>query len=137
MWPFSLLSGSKKTIEAGADIAKTITGGVVGGIDALFYTDEEKAQAALEGRKVILKYWDTFAKENSEQSKARRELAKMTFQVYFFLLLLCVAVWPLNREYGVFVFNLAVKITWLVGMIAATYFVPHQMSKVWKSKNAE
>ncbi len=57
--------------------------GAVSGIDAIFYTDEEKAVAKQKASDTVLKFWDTIARENTEQSQARRILARMTFQVYF------------------------------------------------------
>ncbi len=49
-------------------MGKTIVDGVVSGIDAIFYTDEEKAVAKQKASDTVLKFWDTIARENTEQS---------------------------------------------------------------------
>ena len=61
-----------------------IVDGLISGIDKIAYTDEEKAEAHQKGTETILKFWEVISRENTEQSKARRILAKMTFQVFFF-----------------------------------------------------
>ena len=123
-----------KAAENVTDIGRTITSGVVSGIDALILTDEEKEQYSADAGKLYLKFWETFGSENSEQSRARRELAKMTFKVYFFLILLGVVVYRIDAEYASFVFDIVKSITWLVGMVAGAYFIPHQVSKVWTKR---
>jgi len=57
---------------------------LISGIDKIAYTDEEKAEVHQKGTETILKFWEVIARENTEQSKARRILARMTFQVFFF-----------------------------------------------------
>ena len=131
---FSFLNSGTKAAENASKIASTLTGGLVAGIDALVLTDEEKVQYKADGVKLQLKFWETFGKENTDQSKARRELAKMTFKVYFFLILAGVVVYKFDAEYAQFMFDIVKSITWLVGMIGAAYFVPHQVSKIYQKK---
>jgi len=57
---------------------------LISGIDKIAYTDEEKAEVHQKGTETILKFWEVIARENTEQSKARRILTRMTFQVFFF-----------------------------------------------------
>ena len=131
---FSFLSSGTKVAENASDIAKTLTSGIVSGIDALVFTDQEKAQYSAKAGELYLKFYETFGKENSEQSKARRMLAVMTFKVYFFLILAGVAVYKFDAEYAKFMFEIVKSITWLVGMVAGAYFIPHQISKVYTKK---
>ncbi len=56
----------------------------------------------------------------------------MTFKVFFFLLLAAATVWPFDKLYAAFLFDMAASIISLVGMVAAAYFVPHQLSKLKK-----
>ncbi len=123
-----------KAAENATDIAKTLTGGIVSGIDALILTDEEKIQYNVKSTELQLKFWETFGKENSEQSKARRELAKMTFKVFFFLILAGVTVYGFDNTYAIYLFKVAESIKWLVVTVAAAYFVPHQVSKIYTNK---
>lgn len=129
---FSFL-GIKKamdTVEVGGQIVNKATDGIISGLDKIAYTPEEKDDNKIIMRDQIVKMWSTFATENTEQSKARRELANMTFKVFFTLLLGAAAVWYFNPTYAKFLFGLAKEIIWLVGMVGATYFVPHQLSKL-------
>ncbi len=130
------LFGAGETAETGMKIAEKATDGIIAGIDKSFYTQEEKAIAAKAVLDLQLDFIKTFAGENSEQSKARRELAKMVFKSYFSLIFMCVAVWGFNAEYAKFIFDITVGITWLTTSVAVAYFGPHQLSKVfqWKKK---
>lgn len=134
---FTSLFALPKTADKVADMGKTIVDGAVSGIDAIFYTDEEKAAAKQKASETILKFWDSIAKENTQQSKARRELSKMTFQVFFFFLLAAAVVYKLDAEYARFLLGLAGKLTVLVSAIAVIYFGPHQLSKIAKWKKPD
>ncbi len=95
---------------------------------------QEKVQYKADGVKLQLKFWETFGKENTDQSKARRELAKATFYVYFFLILSGAVVYKFDPAYAIYLFKIVESLTWLVGMIGAAYFVPHQVSKIYQKK---
>jgi hypothetical protein len=112
-----------------------IADGVMAGLDKVWFTDEEKSEARQKGSDTLLKFWEVIANENTEQSKARRELAKMTFKVYFSLLLMAVAVYGFDVEYAKFIFSVAGVLTVLVTGIGAIYFGPQQISKIWKKKD--
>ena len=117
-----------KIVEKGVD-------GVIAGIDKCFYTDEERAEAKQKAGETLLKFWEMTTKENTEQSIARRVLAKMTFQVYFFFVIMGALVYKFDTAFAKFLFDVAGSMVWLVTMVAAIYFGPHQVSKVWKKKD--
>lgn len=125
-----------KTIETAAKAGKNITDGIVNGIDAIWLTEEEKIQYKQKGTETILKFWELTAKENTEQSKARRELAKMTFLVFFLFLISSAVVWKFDPEYSEILLRYADMLTFIVSSIAVIYFGPHQISKIWK-KNGD
>ncbi len=129
---YSFLTSSTKTVETATEAGKSIVDGLISGIDKIAYTDEEKAEARQKGSETILKFWEVIAKENSEQSKARRILAKMTFQVFFFFLLAAAVVYKFDPEYAKFLLILAGKIMFLVSAIGVIYFGPHQLQKIVK-----
>ncbi len=131
---FSFLNSGTKAAENATDIVKTLTGGIVSGLDALVLTDEEKVQYNAKAAGLVLDFHKNFSKENSEQSKARRGLAVGTFQVYFFLILAGVALYKIDNGYAIYCFKVVESITWLVGMVAGAYFIPHQISKVYTNK---
>lgn len=126
--------GTPKTINTAVETGAKITDGIIAGLDKIWYTEEEKAEGRQKGSETLLKFWEVIANENTEQSKARRELARMTFKVYFSLLLMSVAVWGFSKEYAAFIFSVASVLTILVGGIGAIYFGPNQISKIWKKK---
>lgn len=50
------------------------------------------------GFETILDFHKQFAHENSEQSKARRQLAIMTFKVFFALIFILIGLWKFDPE---------------------------------------
>lgn len=128
---------SPKSIDKAVDAGKNITDGMIAGIDKVWYTNEEKAEAKQKASETILKYWEAIAKENTEQSKARRFLASLTFVVFFLFLVVSAGVYKWDIEYSKFLLDLAGKISWLVSAIAVIYFGPHQLQKlgIMKGKN--
>lgn len=132
---WSWLTSSAKTAENVSEMGKTLTKGVVNGIDAIFYTDEEKADAKQKGWDTLLQFWDVMSKENTEQSKARRDIAKMVMQAYFALIFIGVMVFKYDPNFAGFVFDVVKEIFWLVTMVAGIYFGPQQIAKVWTKTN--
>ncbi len=126
--------GAGKTAEKGLDIAEKGMDGIISGVDKLFYTEEEKADANLRILKAQLEFVKQFAGENSEQSKARRELAKIVFKSYFALIFMGVTVWYFNAEYAKFLFGIVAEISGLALLVAGAYFGPHQLSKIFQWK---
>lgn len=125
---------TQKSIDKALDVGDKITTGVIAGIDKLWFTEEERVENKQKANETLLKFWEAVATENTEQSKARRTLAQMTFKVYFFLLLAGVSVYRFDAGYSKFIFEVAGNITPLVMGIAAIYFGPQQIAKVWKKK---
>jgi len=123
-----------KAIDKALDVGEKITSGIISGLDKLVFTDEERADIKQKSNELLLEFWGKIANENTEQSKARRSLAMMTFKVYFFLLLAGVVVYKIDTAYSQFIFDVAGTLTWLVSGIAAIFFGPHQLSKVIKKK---
>ena len=123
---------TKKTMETAADAGNTIVKGITGGLDVMLLTKEEKVQYTLKGAEIYLKFWDNIAKENTEQSKARRELAKMVFKVFFFFLLSAAVLWKFDQEYSKQMLAYAEYIKWIVSAVTVIYFGPHQIQKIWK-----
>ena len=134
---FSTTKSAAKTVETASEISEAIVEGTISGIDKLVFTPEEKADYLATARETLLKFWGTFQNENNIRSIARRELAKMSFQVFFFLILAATFLFPFQPEYAKFVFGIVKELFWLINAICLTYFVPHQVSKIWKSPNVK
>ena len=134
---FKWLTGTPKAVETGLNIAEKATTGVINGIDAAWFTDEEKSQANQKTQETILEFWKTFATENSEQSKARRDIANLLVKLYVAVVLIGI---------GMIAFHENAMLDKLVSLLNAvyfglafisiigTYFVPHQVSKIWTNK---
>uniref|UniRef100_A0A6M3L083 Holin n=1 Tax=viral metagenome TaxID=1070528 RepID=A0A6M3L083_9ZZZZ len=127
---FSTSTSIDKAVEVGEKIAD----GVIAGLDKIWLTEEEKADNKQKATETVLAFWKVVATENTEQSKARRQLAVMTFKVYFSLLLIGVTLYKFDANYAKFVFDVAGTLTWLVSGIAAIFFGPHQLSKIIEKK---
>ena len=78
---FSFLTGGSKTAEKVVD-------GVSSGIDAMFFTDEEKSRASQQ----ILDWKLEYAKSTAGQSIARRVIAFAVTGMWCFVILLTVVV---------------------------------------------
>lgn len=134
MTSIKALLATPQTIDKAVDVGVKVTDGIMSGIDKIWHTEEEKADAQQKGTETLLEFWKVIANENTEQSKARRELAKMVFKTWLSLILMAVPVYGFDKEYAKFIFDVAGTLTVIVGGIAAIYFGPQQISKVWRKK---
>jgi hypothetical protein len=127
---YSWFKSSDKAIDTAAGVVEKVSDGLYNGIDMAFYTDEEKAIDQRKKNELIYKFWELTTKENTQQSLARRELAKMTMKVYFSLILMAVSVWGFDKEYAEFIFKVVGTLSFLAVPIGAIYFGPHQFAKL-------
>jgi len=131
---------SNKTIETGARIAEKATDGIINGLDKLVYTDEEKAEVSQKAVETTLEFWKTFANENSQQSKARREIALILTFTFVGILGVITGLVLTGNMQGLRVYIDALSALgfgWIISCVVVTYFAPHQISKVWKGKNVK
>lgn len=132
---WSWITKSDKAVDTALSVGEKVATGLISGIDHLKFTVEEQAEHSLKSSEIVLGFWDRFAKENSDQSKARRNMAEGAWYVYLFLILSCVVVWGFNKEYAGFIFKIIEYMSWIMGAIAATYFAPYQVGKhMWRKK---
>ena len=106
---------------------------VASGIDKVFYTNEEKAEAAAKAFDQYMEWFKLASDENSARSITRRYLAVMFAGVFLFLLLASGAVWLFNADYASFLAELAKTIAPYVGGIMAFYFGYYAISNVIES----
>ncbi len=143
-----LFKSSEKVMDTGCNVVETATKGIYNGLDACFYTAEEKAQDAQatargqqEAFETILEFQKSYVNENSQQSMARRELARLTFGVYYALIFILITLWRIDPDWCKAAIDIVkvVSSSYLLLMVAGTYFVPHQFSKlsVFKGKGAK
>ena len=139
-WPLWLakIFGSTKSVETVVETGSKISLGLMDGLDHMRFGEQERAEFSKDGAKIVLSFWEQVAKENTEQSKARRALAMLTLKSFFymiFLAILCrIAGTFIPPLVGVATFIIELALSGIVGglviSIGAIYFGPHQLSKI-------
>uniref|UniRef100_A0A6M3LTN8 Holin n=1 Tax=viral metagenome TaxID=1070528 RepID=A0A6M3LTN8_9ZZZZ len=119
-----------RAVDTGLRVVEKAADGIIAGIDKAIYTPEEKAIALQKATETIIALWKAAASENSEQSKARRDIAFMVLKIYFSLMLIGVAVYGFNAEYAQFIFGVVKEVSIMVAGIQFIYFGPHQIQKL-------
>lgn len=132
------LFGSTKAVEDVTETGKKLSLGLMDGLDHMRFGEQERAEFSKDGAKIVLQFWDQMAKENSEQSKARRQLAVLSLKSFFYMIFLAIVC----RIVGTFIepmlgvskFVIEIALSGIVGglviSIGAIYFGPHQLSKI-------
>jgi len=127
---WSFLTAAPNAAETGVRIVEKSVDGIIAGIDKAFYTPEEKAIAQQKATETIISLWKMVAVENSEQSKARRDIAFIILRVYFSLIFMAIAVVGLNPSIAAMILKFIEMITFLVTGVSFIYFGPHQIQKL-------
>lgn len=129
---------SQKSVEDVTETGKKLSLGLMDGLDHMRFGEQERAEFSKDGAKIVLSFWEQMAKENSQQSIARRELALLTLKSFFYMIFLAIVC----RIFGTMIkplievskFILSIALSGIVGglviSIGAIYFGPHQLSKI-------
>lgn len=136
MWnPFAVFGSAKKA----GDIAEKVTVGIMDGIDAAWYTDEEKAADAQERRGSWLKMMEATAGENSIRSVTRRILAFLVIGPFMGLLICAAGLYKFDLKWAEFILSLLTEISNIVLGIVLFYFGPYEVGKLnfFKNKKRE
>jgi len=104
------------------DTAATVVERGVAGIDALFFTQEEKAQMSHKTFELWLEVQRVIKDESSVRSVTRRVLAVMCMAVYLGLIVAACVVAFWEPTYANFVFTVAKELTFMITGIAFFYF---------------
>ncbi|WP_321514919.1 hypothetical protein [Marinifilum fragile] len=117
--------------------SEKIIDGAIKGIDALFFTKEEKAQQSLKVADAQMQYLKTTLSENSARSLTRRYLALAIVGVFLLLILGAGLAYPMNQEYAKFLFKLVGALNTLVMMVAGFFFGAYMIgSHIWGNGRA-
>jgi hypothetical protein len=124
------LFGSSKNTET---VVETAAKGIYNGLDMLVYTNEEKAQALAEGRKVFLKFVDKAYDQNSIRSVTRRWLAFLVVGPTIVFLVLSAIFHGIGTfgssqasiDYAKYLFSMAQVLVPWAGGVLIFYFGPH------------
>ena len=129
---FSGITSALKTAETGARIVEKSTDGIINGIGKLVFTEQEKSEINMEAAKAIIDMQKAHTVENSEQSKARRYLAMLTFWFHYCFIIGLVILYRIDPDWCNEALTVLVKIdtSYLMLMVAGAYFVPYQLSKL-------
>ena len=130
----NILKGVVNFFTGGSSTAGKILDAGIRGIDALVYTDEEKAEMMkklgdqwIETQKVLLG-------ESSIRAVTRRILAIMVMASFTFLVLLAAGVYLINQEYAKFLLELAQSQFGLMALgIMTFYFGPYMIQKAFSA----
>lgn len=119
--------------RAGPQAAEKVLDAGIKGIDALVYTDEEKAGA----RQKLLDQWIELQKhlgqETTVRSITRRVIAFASTGAYILLILVAAIAYPWWTDYAKFLIDLAEgKFGWIVLTVVGFYFGPPMIQRMSK-----
>ena len=120
-WFTSIFTGGK-TAEKAIGMADKIVDGTLSGIDAMWFTDEEKDKALQKRIETWLKIQEVLISENTAQSITRRIIAVTLLVVFSVLLLGAAGLYPLDPAWSAFLLSLADKMWEVVLLVAFFYF---------------
>ena len=133
---YNPLSWSDKIIDNVLDKDDGLLKGVGGWIDDLSHTDQEKAEDKKELRQGVIAYAIASMGENSERSKARRDIAKLWIKVQLWIVLMCCIAAPFNMSLAEFYYKLATS-TLMITVTTAIcifFFGSHGLARHNESK---
>lgn len=129
----SLFGGS----DSMGKIATKAADGLYNGIDKLFYTDEEKADARQKAGELYLKFIDKAYDQNSTRSVTRRWIAFMVIGPMMLCFLSGGAAWFFDQAAAAFLFSMFKELAPWGGGILMFYYGPHIVSAIPKGKDGE
>lgn len=112
---YNPLSWSDKLVDNVFDKNEGLLSKAGGWLNGQQYTDQEKAEDNKELRKGVIAYAVASMGENSERSKARRDIAKMWIKVQLWLVMFCAIAAPWDMELAQFYFKLATASVMIAG----------------------
>ena len=111
-----------KKIFGTAETTETIVKGAVAGLDALVFTEEERAHMDAQARDWFLKYLDATQPQNLD----RRLIAMVIVALWTLLVLVCIAAWPISKVFAAFVFSMLTEVVAIpFALIMTFYFAAH------------
>lgn len=131
---FSFLKSSDKAV----DIADKVVDGAVKGIDALFFTAEEKSAASLKAIEFWIEAQRVTLSENSIRSITRRYLAWMIISVFLLLGVFAVAIYRFDPEWSAYALGVMKQLGFMAGAVTVFYFGYYGFKQIVgeKKKNA-
>lgn len=124
-----------KWFSSGPEAAGKVLDAGIKGLDALVFTDEERAELNRKLGAQWLELQKVLGEETTVRSVTRRMLALLVVCPFVALVLGCAAAYPFDKEYAKFLLELAQsQFGWLVMGVAAFYFGPHMIQRLMPKK---
>lgn len=114
----SWLKTSEKAVDTAADLIKR----GADGIDALFFTSEEKSKASLEMINLWIKTQEVLRDENTAKSITRRYLAITIIAATFGMGIGAAAVYPFNPEWSAYILAILKEYGFMTTSVVVFYF---------------
>ncbi len=130
---FGRMFGTDKAIESGAQVITKVTGGIISGIDAVFYTDEEKARAASTAVENAQKTVVALNDQWMPRAISRRILAFMFSAVFLIILLTAIVFACLGKidvVNSIIAIVKAFDLGWIILAMTAFYFGVYEFKKM-------
>ena len=108
--------------DKAAGAAVDTIGDIRSAIDVLILTEEEKIQYGQKGMDQILEFQRLNQEQNSERSKARRDIALLIVQAQALQLSVIGTAWVFNKEWADFLLKLNVALKFGVAFVAVVCF---------------
>lgn len=105
-----------------ADAAFDTVGDIRSAIDVLILTEEEKIQYGQKGMDQFLEFQKLNMEQNSERSKARREIAFLIVKAQLLQLFVIGTAWIINKEWAEFLLKLNTALKVGAAFFAAIVF---------------
>lgn len=117
--------------KSGPDAASKVLDAGIKGLDALVFTDEERAELNRKLGENWVELQKALASESTVRSVTRRIIAFSVIFPFVGLILLAVAVYKLDPEFSRFIITIAEsKFGWLVVGVGGFYFGPHMLGRM-------
>lgn len=130
---WSWITGATTSAGKVVDTACNVVDNTVSGIDKLFYTDEEKAEAKKEMIAQYLDYVKTTLGETSIRSVTRRVIAISIIGVWLLMIVSTIVAFFIGAEFVRFLLELLDRMTFPVSSVIVFYFGPYMLSYLTKS----
>jgi len=119
-----------KWFVSGSEAASKVLDGAIKGIDALVYTEEEKAAARQKMMDNWIELQKALGEETTVRSVTRRILAVLIVLPFVCLILAAAVIYAFDLEYAKFLLALAEsQFGWLVLGVMGFYFGPYMMNR--------
>ena len=134
---YNPFSWSDKAVDNVLDKKDGLLANVGSWIGAQQYTDEEQAEAQEKLRQGVVDYAISSMGENSERSKARREIAKMWVKVQLWLIMQTAIAIPFDESIAKSYFELATSTIMLggTGAIITFFFGSYMLTRHNETKS--